>query len=258
MDSFLILAMGAGLMLAAVAAPLGCLVLWRRADYFGDTIAHAALTGVALSLFLKIEVLWGVAFVTIATALMLGFSRARPFLSPHTRLAILSPSLLAIGLVLLGQVRGPRLDLNAYLFGDILSVTVGDVWIVLLTSVPLLGIMYFLWKPLLNLAINRDLAIIDGVRARVVDVCFFLSLALFMSVALKVFGALLASALLILPAGIARTVSRTPLQMALKAIIVGVFMVCGGTVLSLYADVPTAPMIVIVGFFVFILSHLKR
>ena len=124
---------------AAVAAPLGCFIVWRRMAYFGDTMAHSALLGVALGFLLGINLTVGVVAVTFMIAIALVVLQHKGRVSGDTLLGILSHSALSLGLVLIGLMPWLRIDLMSYLFGDVLAVSWGDVSLVWLGGAPLLG-----------------------------------------------------------------------------------------------------------------------
>ncbi len=130
MDDFLVRALLGGLGVAAVAGPLGCFVVWRRMAYFGDTLAHSALLGIALGLLLGIDLTVGVVATCAALALLLAAMQGQRRLAGDTLLGILSHGALALGLVALAFMGGVRVDLMSYLFGDVLAVTRADLlWI---------------------------------------------------------------------------------------------------------------------------------
>ena len=130
MTDFLLYALLGGLGVALVAGPLGCFVVWRRMAYFGDTLAHSALLGVALGVLLDINLSITVTAVPLLMALGLVFLEQRGFLSLDTLLGILSHSALAFGLMAVSFLSGVRIDLMAYLFGDILAVSRGDLLVI--------------------------------------------------------------------------------------------------------------------------------
>ncbi len=131
LDDFFTRALVAGIGLALVTGPLGCFIVWRRMSYFGDTMAHSALLGVALSLMLSVNVTLGVFLVAAAVAAALLLLQRRATLSTDALLGILSHSALAIGLVV-AFASGIRLDLMGFLFGDILAVSVTDIAVIYL------------------------------------------------------------------------------------------------------------------------------
>src|SRR5690606_4663783 len=132
MPDFLLNALLAGLALALVAGPLGSFVVWRRMAYFGDTLAHAALLGVALGLLLDISPTLAVAVGCVLLAVLLVTLQQRQPLAADTLLGILAHSTLSLGLVTVSLLDEVRVDLMAYLFGDLLAVGSDDLaWIVL-------------------------------------------------------------------------------------------------------------------------------
>ena len=126
LDDFLIRAALAGVGVALAAALLGCFVVWRRMAYFGDATAHAAILGVALSLAFSVSTFVGVLGVSVAMALIITSLSGRGQ-AMDTLLGVLAHSALAFGLVAVSFLHGVRVDLEAYLFGDILAVTRGDL-----------------------------------------------------------------------------------------------------------------------------------
>lgn len=126
-DDFFVRAMVAGIGVALTAGPLGCFVVWRRMAYFGDTMAHSALLGVALSLLLQLNLIVSVFLVASAVSILLIFLQRRQALSSDALLGILSHSALAIGLVIVAFMSWVRIDLVSFLFGDILAVTRSDI-----------------------------------------------------------------------------------------------------------------------------------
>ena len=162
MTDFLFNALLAGLGVALVAGPLGCFVVWRRMAYFGDTLAHSALLGVSLGVLLGINISITVAAVPLLMALGLVLLEQRGILSLDTLLGILSHSALATGLVLISLLPDVRVDLMSLLFGDLLSVTVDDLWIIYVVAASVLVLLLLLWKPLINITVHAELASVEG------------------------------------------------------------------------------------------------
>ncbi|SQJ21662.1 high-affinity zinc uptake system membrane protein [Salmonella enterica subsp. enterica serovar Heidelberg] len=117
----------AGMMLACAAGPLGSFVVWRRMSYFGDTLAHASLLGVAFGLLLDVNPFYAVIAVTLLLAAGLVWLEKRPHLAIDTLLGIMAHSALSLGLVVVSLMSNVRVDLMAYLFGDLLAVTPEDL-----------------------------------------------------------------------------------------------------------------------------------
>ncbi len=253
-DDFLVRALVAGIGVAVVAAPLGCFVVWRRMAYFGATLAHSALLGVALGLVLGFDLTLGVAVSSIAVTLIVVLFQRQKLIGSDTLLGILAHSGLAIGLVALSFLRGVRIDLMAYLFGDVLAVTTMDIAWIYGGGVLVLANLALIWRPLLALTIHEELARAEGVPALRVQIAFMLTLAVAVAIAMKVVGVLLIVSLLIIPAAAVRGLSRTPEQMAVLAAAVGAVSVIGGLFASLRWDTPSGPSIVVVATLLFVLG----
>ena len=258
MTDFLLYALLAGLGVALVAGPLGCFVVWRRMAYFGDTLAHSALLGVSLGVLLDINLNITVIAIPLAMALGLVFLEKRGFLSLDTLLGILSHSALAAGLVVISLLPGVRVDLMSLLFGDLLAVTKNDLWVIYTVSAAVLALLGLLWKQLINITVDPELAAVEGTNVTLVSTALMLITALVIALAMKVVGVLLITALLIIPAATARRVSQTPEQMAVAASLIAMLTVVIGLAMSWNLDTPAGPSVVISASFLFCLSLAYR
>jgi zinc transport system permease protein len=244
-EPFLLRALLAGLGLALVAAPLGCFVVWRRMAYYGETVAQAGLIGIAAGLALSLNLTLSVLIVTFAVSGLLLLLARQQIVPLDSLLGLLAHTALAIGVIATAMVRGPQLDLMAFLFGDIFAVTASDLrWIYIGGAAALIGLL-FVWRPLLALSVHEDLAAAEGTPAARAKLMFVLILALVVAIAIKVVGVLLTIAFLIMPAAAARPLSETPEQMALFAAIFGGLSVALGLFLSVTFDTPGGPTIVV-------------
>ena len=253
LDDFLIRAALAGIGVALAAAPLGCFVVWRRMAYFGDATSHAALLGVALALSLELPVFGGVLLVSLAMALIVSGLNGRS-ISTDALLGVMAHGALAIGLVAVSLLPNQRVDLSAYLFGEILAVTRTDLLIIWGGATVSVVLLIWRWQALLAATLNPDLATASGVNPRREQLILTLALALTVAVALKVVGALLIAAMLIIPAAAARPFSRSPETMAIMAAIIGTVSALGGLAASFIFDTPTGPSIVSTAAILFAIS----
>jgi len=258
MPDFLYLALLAGLAVALVAGPLGSFAVWRRMAYFGDTLAHSALLGITLGLLLEINLNLAVALGCLVLALILVGLQQQRYLATDTLLGILSHSTLALGLVCVSLFSESRVDLMAYLFGDILAVTPGETLGVWLVSLVVVATLVGFWRPLLSITVHEDLARIEGIPVDAVRTLLMLLMALVIAIAMKVVGVLLITALLIIPAAASRRLSHTPEQMAIIASLLGALAVCLGLGASYWWDSPAGPSIVLSATLLFSLTLLKR
>jgi zinc transport system permease protein len=254
MADFLWRALLGGIGVALVAGPLGCFIVWRRMAYFGDSLAHSALLGIALGFLLGVDLVVGVIASCVAVAVLLvGLQRQRRW-GVDTLLVILSHSALSIGLVVISVTPGLRVDLSSYLFGDILAIDRADLVWIYGGGIVVVAALIAIWRPLLSTTVHEELARAEGVDVARIQLAFALLIAVAVALAMKVIGILLVSALLIIPAATARRFVRTPEQMAVGAAAIGVIAVLGGLASSLYLDTPGGPSIVVAAAVLFVLS----
>ncbi len=251
-------ALAAGLGLSLISGPLGVFVVWQKMAYFGDTLAHSALLGIALGLLLDLDLQLSVLILALFVAVALLLLQRRSQLASDTLLGLLAHGALAVGLVAISFHQGVRIDLLAYLFGDILAVSSSDVWWIWGGALAGLLVLTLIWRALLNLCVHDELAAVDGVNATRVRLVFMLLIALVIATAMKIVGVLLITALLIIPAATAHRLSRGPEQMALVATMVGALAVAGGLLGSLWLDTPAGPSIVTTATLLFLLGQFHR
>ena len=254
LDDFFVRAMVAGVGVALVASPLGCFIVWRRLAYFGDTLSHAALFGVALALLLESNITITVFGVSVFIAVALMFLQKRATLSADSLLGLLAHSALALGLVTLAFMTWVRVDLMGFLFGDVLSASVNDIIVIYVGGAFVISVMVFIWRPLFAATVNRELAEAEGVNPDRDDVVFMLLMAGVIAMAMKIVGVLLITALLIIPAAAARRFATGPEQMAVLAALIGSASVFAGLFGSLEWDTPSGPSIVVAALLFFIVS----
>src|SRR5690606_15467436 len=204
LDDFFTRALVAGIGLALIAGPLGCFIVWRRMAYFGDTMAHSALLGVALAIMLDINLMVGVFTVAVLISGLLLLLQSRHTLSSDSLLGILSHATLALGLVLVAFMTWVRVDLLSLLFGDLLAVSRIDIAYIYGGGALVLIAMAWLWRPLLAATISEDIAKAEGQNPALCRVVFMLLLAIVIAIAMKIVGILLITSLLIIPAATAR------------------------------------------------------
>ena len=264
MPEFMLHAWVAGTAVAVVCGPLGCFVVWRRMSYFGAAIAHSALLGVAMSLLLGGALLgaaeggaarnigrfllddpWPmVLLVSLIVAVVLLLLQRRRVLSQDTLLGIVAHGSLAAGLLIVAAMETLRIDVMAWLFGDILGLSRADVWGFALAASAALGVLLWQWRPLLSSTVNADIAMVEGVNTAKTELIFVLLLACIVALGLRVVGALLIISMLIIPPAAARRLAKTPRHMAAFATLIGVLGVCSGLALSWFANLPAGPSIV--------------
>ena len=253
LDDFMVRASLAGIGVALAAAPLGCFVVWRRMAYFGEATAHAALLGISLSLLFEFSVFAGALLVSLSMASLVTLGQGRS-LFLDTLLGVAGHMSMAAGLIIVSFISGVRIELMAYLIGDILAVSKTDILLIWLGLGLVLILLIWRWSALLLCTLNEDLAAASGLNPKRESFVLTIALAVVVAVGIKVVGVLLIIAMLIIPAASARSLGTTPEKMAFFACLIGVSSAVLGLNASYAFDTPTGPSIVSVASLIFLIT----
>ncbi|WMY97614.1 MAG: zinc ABC transporter permease subunit ZnuB [Arsenophonus sp.] len=256
MIELLIPGWSAGILLTIVTGPLGTFIFWRRLSYFGDTLAHSSLLGVALSILFDINLFYTVICITLILAFLLNWLEKYQQLTLDILLGIIAHTTFSLGLLIVSIIGNVRTNLMIYLFGDLLSVTNNDILFIAIGVFLIIITVISQWNKFLLITINQDLAFVDGIKIKKLKLLLMLITALTIGISMKFVGALIITSLLILPVATARIFSKTPEQLAIISIIIGMFSVTGGLIISANYDTPTGPSIVVCTSILFIFSLL--
>ncbi len=254
LEPFVLRALAAGLGVALMSGVVGCFVIWRRMAYFGDSLSHSALLGVALGIATGIGINIGILIVCIGFSLALLWLQQRDFLTTDTLLGILAHAALSIGVVTLSLL-SHAVDLHGYLFGDILTVTASDLWWIYAAAGMVLLLSWINWPSMVLITIHRDLAVAEGVNAFWMQVLFMLLMTLVVAVSFSIVGILLITSMLIIPAAAGRQLARSPEAMVGMAILLGMLSVVLGLWFALAFDTPFGPTIVMLSAALFVLVY---
>ena len=257
LDDFFTRALLGGIGVAIIAGPIGCFIIWRRLAYFGDTLSHSALLGVAIALLLEVNITLTVFAISVIISFMLLFLQRRASLSSDALLGLLAHSTLALGLVVLAFMTWVRVDLMGFLFGDILAIGKSDIAVIWIGGAVIIAAISLIWRRLFAATVNDDLSVAEGIKPQFVNAVFMVIVAAVIAASLKLVGVLLITALLIIPAATARRFASSPEQMALLASLIGVISVLLGLNGSLAWDTPAGPSIVVAAMGCFALSLIK-
>jgi len=257
MTDFVVRAIVSGVFIAMVAGPLGCFVVWRRMSYFGDTLAHSALLGIALAILLDINFQLAIITSCLVFATLLIALEKKNLLATDTLLGILAHSTLAFGLLILALSSTVQVNLMAYLFGDLLTVSQQDLWWIVACSTLVAAVLFVCWNRFLALTVHADLAQVEGLPVQRLYALLVILVAVLIAVAMKIVGVLLITSLLIIPPAAARRLAHNPEQMAIGAAIIGCLSVLAGLAMSWYWDTPAGPSIVASACLFFVLIYLS-
>lgn len=245
MDGVFLIPLVAGTLFCLVAGPLGSFMIWKRLSFFGDVLAHATLLGLALSAALSLSPLIAVCLVAVLIGVFMSFTKEEALLSKDTWLSLLAQGALALGLFVFALFPRGRFSLSQALFGDLLAMEASDLLLMAAVIIPSFFLLMRLWKPLLLVTIHEDLAAVEGVSVQRVKTLFMMILALCIGVTSTYFGILLLSAMLVLPAVIARFTARAAAPMACLASLIGLLGFLGGLFVSNMLDTPVGASVVL-------------
>ena len=233
-----------GTLLVFLTAPLGCLMLWRRMSFFADTMAHGTLLGVAIAGALSLPLWLGVSFLAFLLVAIL-WALHDPRLPNDALLALCSATLLCSGLLFIQHIPSLRPELLSYLFGDLLQISWSDLPMFAIVIIAALAVLYKNWQAQIQIAIDPDMAVSEGVNAKWQRLVFMLLLALFTVLALRAVGSLLMGALLVIPALTARLLANSPKQMVVWAFVIAQIGISVGLWSSAGLDTSTGLTIVL-------------
>ena len=250
-EPFIIRAIIAGVGIAIIAGAIGCFVVWRKMAYFGDSLAHSALLGVALGLVMGISTNLGTIIICSLFAVVLIWLQQKKILATDTLLGILAHSALSVGMVTLSLLE-KSVDLHSYLFGDILAVTSAEIYFILFGGFFVLIFLYFNWSSFVLMTIDEKLAKAEGINIVFYQLLIMLLMTVVVAVSFKIVGLLLITSLLIIPAAAARQLAKSPEKMAAISSLLAVLSVTIGIYSSLFLDTPSGPSIVVASTIIFV------
>ena len=226
-------------------------------SFFVDTLAHSALLGIALGLATNSDPQLSIVISGLLIAFLLGILEKNSLVSTDTLLSILAHSTLTIGVIFLALTDSIRVNIEAYLFGDMLTISRSNLLWIAGISLAIGVTLYRFWNDFLSITVQAELAEIEGVNVKRMCLLLIILTELIISVALKIVGVLLITSLLIIPPATARRFAETPEKMSFIAIITGILVVIAGLVWAFELDTPVGSTIVVCATFLFALSYLK-
>ncbi|UCD57193.1 MAG: metal ABC transporter permease [Candidatus Hydrogenedentota bacterium] len=242
----------AGIILAALLAWLGVFVIMKKMSFFSDGIAHASLGGIAIGILVSVHPLTTALVFSIMFSLIIYFLEKKTTLSSDAIIGMLFTSGMALGVVLISLRSGYQPDLVSFLFGNILAIRSFDLLIISLLSVVIIVFLIYNHKNITLMALDIDTAYLAGVRVNLLQITFYIILAVSVVLGLKILGIILVSALLVIPPSTAKLLSKSFKGLLVRSVCFSEGIVLLGIALSYYLDLPTGPMIVLVGTGIFL------
>lgn len=202
--------------------------------YFGDTLSHSALLGVAIGIFLQVDPYLTILILTLLLALGMVWLESNTQFSVDTLLGIIAHSCLSLGVVTVGLLQNVRVDLMNYLFGDLLAISYDDLYLIAVGVLVVVGCLWYYWKPLLSTTVSPELAQVEGINIRKMRFVLMILTALTIALSMKFVGALIITSLLIIPAATARRFACTPEAMVAIGVLISILAVSFGLMLSAF------------------------
>jgi zinc transport system permease protein len=243
LDNFVVNMLIAGIGIAILTGVMGCFVVWRRMAYFGDSLSHSALLGVVVGMITGLQIPIAIMIICFSFAMILVYLQHQKMLSTDTLLGILAHGSLSFGMVAFSFL-DQNIDIESFLFGDILTVQPIEIYSIYLGGFFILGIIYYYWSSLLLATISEELASSQGINIFLVNILLMLLMTMIVALSMRVIGVLLITSLLIIPSATARQFAKSPEQMVFFAILFGMIAVIIGSFVSIMLDTPTSPTIV--------------
>jgi zinc transport system permease protein len=243
--SFMQRAILSGVAVAVTCSVVGLFLVLRRQSLFGDALSHAAFGGIAVGLLTSVYPLWTALVISVLSSLGITKLRQSTKIPPDAAVAVMLSSGLAIGIVLIGLAGGFSLDLESFLFGSILLVSLQDQIMILLLSAAVLVIIAKLYRQLVYITFDENQARVSGINVTALNYLFIGLASLAVIASLRLVGVLLISSLIVIPNITAMMFGKGFKKTIIISIIIGVSSVLGGIVISYVLNLAPGGTIVI-------------
>lgn len=236
----------ASVLMAVICGILGSFVVLKGLAFIGDALAHASFGGVALAFVFGANVYLGAFVFAIATALGIGAITQRGRVSSDTAIGVLFSGTFALGILIISRADSYTTDLFGYLFGDVLSITVGDLWTIGALGIVILALVAVFYRQLVFVAFDPTVAAASGIQTRGLEYLLLALLGVTIVTAIQAVGIVMVVALLVTPSATAYLLTRRFHHMILASVAVGSLSALLGIYLSYYLDVASGAAIILV------------
>jgi zinc transport system permease protein len=243
-------------LLAPMVALMGVQVVNFRMAFFADAISHSAFTGVALGLILAISPHWTMPAFGLLVGLAIVAGQRRSALSTDTVIGVFFSGVVAFGLAVVSRDKNVARDIQRFLYGDILTITDGDIWAMIALLAVLVSFQTHGYNRMLYIGLNPVVAKVHRVRVAAYQYIYAGLLSLVVIFSVWAVGVLLVTAMLIVPAAAARNFARSAGGMVWWALLVSVTSAIAGLLISAqdWARTATGATVILVAFGWFLIS----
>lgn len=243
----------AAAMVGILCAVIGCYVVLRSMAFLGDAMAHAILPGVAVAYLLQGNLVVGALVAAVLVALGIGLFSRQGAIKEDTAIGILFAAALSLGVVLISSIKTYAVDLTHILFGNVLGVSPGDLWLTAGLGLLILGTVALLYRPFLVISFDPVLAATLRLPAELLRNVMLILLALTVVVSMQTVGVGLVAAMLVTPAASAYLLSRRLPTMMIISAAIGAFSSLAGLYVSYYLNVASGAAIILTATAIFVL-----
>ena len=255
---FMLNALLAVLLVTPLFGMLGTMVVNNKMAFFSDTIGHSALTGIGIGVMMGLnQPLWAMIIFAVFMAAAVSLLKEYTLTSADTVIGVFAAAAVALGIVILSRGGGFN-KYSGYLIGDLLSISPGELKLMLIVTGLFIGYWYYSFNPLMLISIHSSLARSRGINVRWVEIAFVVALAVIVTISIQWVGILIINSLLVLPAATARNFSAGIRQYHFLAILISGVSGITGLILSYYWDTATGATIVLVAAALYVVSLLKK
>lgn len=250
--TFMQRALIAAVLVGLTAPAIGTYLVQRRQAVMGDGIGHVAMTGVALGFLLNTSPVWMATLVAVIGAVGMELIRSRGKTSGDIALAMLFYGGLAGGVLIINMAGGSTANLSSYLFGGIATVAPEDVTAAVILTAFVLAVTIGLRRQLFAISQDEEFARVTGLPVRALNLLMAVTAAVTVTVAMRIVGLLLVSAMMVIPVAAAQRVTRGFVATLSLAMVIGVAVSLTGVTATYYLDAPSGATIVLLAIAVFV------
>lgn len=237
------------ILIGILFAPLGCVVLWKKYAYFGDGIAHSSILAGVISIIFDLNIFIAGLILTFVFSYII--VKLQSLSSRNASIGLTSTTMLSLALIL-SYLFPTNINIDSLLFGDLIAANDTDIIIVSSLLITVILFFTFSYKKLILTTLSQDIARTRKINVKLQEFIFLLLLAITILSTIKIVGALLVTSIILIPAMTSQIIAKSPISMILYAIIFALLFNVVGIILSIYIDLPFAPIIICSGAMIYL------
>lgn len=246
----------AGALLSIIAGVIGPLIVVKRDTLLIGGISHASFGGLGFFYYLGLNPILGAFGIALLSGLVIGLSSEKKLHEHNALISVIWAFGMALGIIFMSITPGYAPNLLTYLFGDILTVTRSDIMYIAVYDIVLLLTIFLFFKPLMVYLFDKEFAALQGIRVGIYRLLFYLFIAVAIVMMIRSVGIILVLALLTIPTLIAMPYFKRLPYIMLASVIICLLIFIGGFFIAYYTNLPTGPVIIVLGTLLLLLSKI--